>query len=176
MGKLTTRLGACALIFFLSASLASAKIIVFLGDSITAGLGVGKDRAYPALIAQKIREANLPYDVINAGVSGDTSADGLRRTDWVLQQKVDVLVIALGANDGLRGLPTTVLETNLQAIIAKAKAKNPQTRIIIAGMRMPPNLGADYEAKFQRVFGPSQKRTTRCSFHFCSRMSAEIAN
>src|SRR4051812_30792054 len=152
MGKLTMRLGAYALIFFLSTAVASAKTIVFLGDSLTAGYGVGKDRAYPALIAERIREAHLPYEVINAGVSGDTSADGLRRTDWVLQQKVDVLVIALGANDGLRGLPTSVLEGNLQAIIDKAKAKNPQMRFIVAGMRMPPNLGADYEAKFQRVF------------------------
>jgi len=152
MGKLTMRLGAGALIFFLCTAVAPAKTIVFLGDSLTAGYGVGKDRAYPALIAERIRQAHLPYDVINAGVSGDTSADGLRRTEWVLQQKVDVLVIALGANDGLRGLPTNVLEGNLQAIIDKAKAKNPQTRIIVAGMRMPPNLGADYEAKFQRVF------------------------
>jgi acyl-CoA thioesterase-1 len=152
MRKLAIQLGACALVFFLHASLASAKTIVFLGDSLTAGYGVGKDRAYPALIAQKIREANLPYDVINAGVSGDTSADGLRRTDWVLQQKVDVLVIALGANDGLRGLSAGVLETNLQAIIDKAKRKNKEMRIVIAGMRMPPNLGADYDAKFQRIF------------------------
>ena len=77
---------------------------MFLGDSLTAGYGVGKERAYPALIAQKIRAANLPFDVVNAGVSGDTSADGLRRIDWLLQQKIDILVIALGANDGLRGL------------------------------------------------------------------------
>src|SRR6185295_6883469 len=101
---------------------------------------------------QRIRTANLPFDVINAGVSGDTSADGLRRIDWLLQQKIDILVIALGANDGLRGLTPNVLETNLQAIIDKAKAKYPQIRIVIAGMRMPPNFGADYEAKFQRVF------------------------
>src|ERR1700750_2203089 len=85
MGKLTIRLGACVLIFFLSAAIASAKTIAFLGDSLTAGYGVGKERAYPALIAQKIRAANLPFDVINAGVSGDTSADGLHRIDWLLQ-------------------------------------------------------------------------------------------
>jgi acyl-CoA thioesterase I len=152
MGKLTFRAGACALIFFLSAPILFAKTIVFLGDSLTAGYGVGQERAYPALIAQKIRAANLPYEVINAGVSGDTSADGLHRVDWLLQQKIDVLVIALGANDGLRGLPANVLETNLQAIIDKAKRKDQQMRIVIAGMQMPPNLGADYEAKFQRVF------------------------
>jgi acyl-CoA thioesterase-1 len=152
MGKLRSRVSAGALIFFLSAGLSFAETIAFLGDSLTAGYGVGKDRAYPALIAQKIRAAQYPYDVVNAGVSGDTSADGLRRTDWVLQQKIDVLVIALGANDGLRGLPTNVLETNLQAIIDKAKRANPQMRIVIAGMEMPPNLGADYAMKFQRVF------------------------
>jgi acyl-CoA thioesterase I len=152
MGKLMFRAAACALIFFLSAPITKAETIVFLGDSLTAGYGVGKERAYPALIAQKIREANLPYDVVNAGVSGDTSADGLRRLDWLLQRKIDLLVIALGANDGLRGLPVTVLETNLQAIIDKAKAKNPQTRVVIAGMQMPPNLGADYGTKFQRVY------------------------
>ena len=128
------------------------KRIVFLGDSLTAGYGVREEQAYPALIAQKIRDAHIPYDVVNAGVSGDTSADGLRRVDWLLQQKIDVLVIALGANDGLRGLPTNILATNLQAIMDKAKTKNPQMRIAIAGMQMPPNLGADYAAKFQRVF------------------------
>jgi acyl-CoA thioesterase-1 len=146
MGKLIF-----ALVIWLAAS-ASAKTIAFLGDSLTAGYGVGKERAYPALIAQKIHDAHLPYEVINAGVSGDTSADGLRRLDWLLQQKIDLLVIALGANDGLRGLSTNVLETNLQAIIDKVKAKNPETGIVIAGMRMPPNLGADYDGKFQRVF------------------------
>ena len=147
-----SRAGVCALIFFLSASITSAKTIVFLGDSLTAGYGVGKERAYPALIAQKIRESNLLYDVVNAGVSGDTSADGLHRLDWLLQRPIDLLVIALGANDGLRGLPVSVLETNLQAIIDKAKAKNPQMKIVIAGMQMPPNLGADYGTKFQRVY------------------------
>jgi len=177
MGKLTIRFGACALIFHFTLTGVGAggppvpkiaagtaaittnpptgsatKRIVFLGDSLTAGYGVGKDRAYPALIAEKIREAHFPYDVINAGVSGDTSADGLRRTDWVLQQKVDVLVIALGANDGLRGLSPNVLEENLEAIIEKAKRKNAEVRVVIAGMQMPPNLGADFAAKFQQVF------------------------
>ena len=131
---------------------ATTKRVVFLGDSLTAGYGVRTEEAYPALIAQKIREANLPYEVVNAGVCGDTSADGLRRADWLLQQKIDVLVIALGANDGLRGLSTNILATNLQAIIDKAKTKNPEIRIAIAGMQMPPNLGADYAIKFQRVF------------------------
>ncbi len=128
------------------------KRIVFLGDSLTAGYGVRQDQAFPALIAAKIRADNLPFTVVNAGVSGNTSADGLQRLDWLLQQKIDVLVIALGANDGLRGLPVSALQTNLQAIIDKTKAKYPDAQIVIGGMQMPPNLGADYTEKFQRVF------------------------
>jgi acyl-CoA thioesterase I len=174
MGKLTMRLGAHALLVCFAlvdvgagvspaqnaadTAAGTTKRIVFLGDSLTAGYGVGKDRAYPALIAERIRKAHLPYEVINAGVSGDTSADGLRRTDWVLQQKVDVLVIALGANDGLRGLSPNVLEENLGAIIEKAKRRNAEVRIVIAGMQMPPNLGADFAAKFQLVFAAVAQR------------------
>jgi acyl-CoA thioesterase I len=90
--------------------------------------------------------------VINAGVSGDTTAGGLARLDWVLQKKIDVLVLALGANDGLRGLPVAQMKANLQAIIDRVKAKNPAVKIVIAGMRMPPNLGGDYAAAFQQVF------------------------
>lgn len=171
MGKLILRGGECALAFCLGLSICfgqppaaptpaavAKKTVVFLGDSLTAGLGVGQDRAFPALIAEKIRAADLPFEVVNAGVSGDTSADGLHRLDWLLQRKMDVLVIALGANDGLRGLPAATLAENLQAMIDKAKNKNPRLRIVIAGMQMPPNLGADYAAKFERVFaGVAQK-------------------
>lgn len=165
MGKLILRGGAGALALCLGLSISfgqppavptravlAKKTVVFLGDSLTAGLGVGPERSFPALIAEKIRAANLPFEVVNAGVSGDTSADGLHRLDWLLQRKMDVLVIALGANDGLRGLPAATLAENLQAMIDKAKNKNPQMRIVIAGMQMPPNLGADYAAKFQSVF------------------------
>ena len=126
--------------------------ILFLGDSLTAGLGVQEEQAYPALIQQKIREKNLPFEVINAGVSGDTTAGGLARLDWILQKKVDVLVLALGANDGLRGLPVTQMKTNLQAIIDRVKTKNPGVKIVIAGMRMPPNLGGEYARSFEQVF------------------------
>jgi acyl-CoA thioesterase-1 len=128
------------------------KRIVFLGDSLTAGYGVGQEQAFPALIGAKIRAANFPFEIVNAGVSGDTSADGLRRIDWLLQQRIDMLVIALGANDGLRGLPVSALQANLQAIVDKTKAKNPGAQIVIAGMQMPPNLGADYGGNFQRVY------------------------
>ena len=129
-----------------------AKSLVFLGDSLTAGFGVQPTEAFPALIAEKIRATNLPFEVQNAGLSGDTSAGGLRRIDWVLQRPIDVLFIELGANDGLRGLDLKSMKANLQAIIDKAKAKNPSVKIILAGMQVPPNLGPEYAAGFRSVF------------------------
>jgi acyl-CoA thioesterase-1 len=128
------------------------KTVVFLGDSLTAGLGVQPSEAFPALIAGKIRATGLPFEVENAGLSGDTSAGGLRRLEWLLQRPIDVLVIELGANDGLRGLAVNSLKANLQAIIDKAKAKNPAVKILIAGMQMPPNLGGEYAADFAKVY------------------------
>jgi acyl-CoA thioesterase-1 len=128
------------------------KTVVFLGDSLTAGLGVQPAEAFPALVAEKIRAAGLPFEVENAGLSGDTSAGGLRRIDWLLQRRIDLLVLELGANDGLRGLDLKSMKANLQAIIDKTKAKNPQVKIVLAGMQVPPNLGADYVAGFERVF------------------------
>src|SRR5947209_7772676 len=129
-----------------------AKTVVFLGDSLTAGLGVQPSEAFPALVAEKIRAAGLPFEIQNAGLSGDTSAGGLRRIDWLLQRPIDILVIELGANDGLRGLELKSMKANLQAIIDKTKAKNPEVKIVLAGMQVPPNLGADYAAGFPRVF------------------------
>jgi acyl-CoA thioesterase-1 len=128
------------------------KTVVFLGDSLTAGLGLQSSEAFPALIAEKISAARLPFEVENAGLSGDTSAGALRRVDWLLQRPMDVLVIELGGNDGLRGLPVKSLKENLQAIVDKAMAKNPALKIVIAGMQIPPNLGADYAADFARVY------------------------
>jgi acyl-CoA thioesterase-1 len=130
----------------------AAKTLVFLGDSLTAGLGLQRSEAFPALIAEKVRAAGLPYEIENAGLSGDTSAGALRRTDWLLQRPIDVLVIELGGNDGLRGLPIKSLKANLQAIIDKVKAKNSTVKIVIAGMQIPPNLGADYATQFERVY------------------------
>ena len=130
-----------------TAAVAPKKTIVFLGDSITAGYGLAKGDAYPALIQKKIEEAGLPYEVENAGLSGDTTAGALRRIDWLLQRPIHVLVIELGGNDGLRGLPPGVTEANLQSIIDKVRARSPLTRIMIAGMRIPPNLGADYTGR-----------------------------
>jgi acyl-CoA thioesterase-1 len=131
---------------------AGLKTVVFLGDSLTAGLGVQPSEAFPALVGEKIRAAGLPFEVENAGLSGDTSAGGLRRIDWLLQRRIDVLVLELGANDGLRGLDLKSMKANLQTIIDKIKAKNPQVKIVLAGMQVPPNLGAEYASGFQRVF------------------------
>ena len=131
------------------------KRIVVLGDSITAGYGLdgGTSEAYPALIQKRIDEAGLSYTVANAGVSGDTTAGGLRRIDWALgKDGADVLLIALGGNDGLRGIPVDQTEKNLTGIIAKARAKNPQMKIVVIGMQMPDNMGAEYTAAFKAVF------------------------
>jgi len=128
------------------------RTILFLGDSLTAGYGLEQSQAFPALIRQKIESEKLPYDVINAGLSGETSAGGLRRVDWLLQRPIDVLVLELGANDGLRGLPIATMKENLQAIIDKVKARNPAVKIVIAGMRIPPNLGQDYARDFRAAF------------------------
>ena len=128
------------------------KALVFLGDSLTAGFGLQPSEAFPALIAEKVRAAGLPFEVQNAGLSGDTSAGALRRVDWLLQRPIAVLVIELGGNDGLRGLSVKSLKTNLQKLIDKAKAKNPALKIVITGMQIPPNLGADYAADFTRVY------------------------
>jgi|SoiMethySBSTD1v2_1073268.scaffolds.fasta_scaffold91481_2 acyl-CoA thioesterase-1 len=129
-----------------------SKAVVFLGDSLTAGFGVKPNEAFPALIADKVRAAGLPFEVKNAGVSGDTSAGALRRIDWLLQRPIDTLVVELGGNDGLRGLPVESLKGNLQKLIDKAKAKNPTLKVVIAGMQIPPNLGPEYAADFARVF------------------------
>ena len=133
---------------------AATRTIVFFGDSLSAGYGLANaaEEAFPALIQRKITDARLPYRVVNAGLSGDTTAGGLRRIDWLLQRPVDLLVLELGGNDGLRGLPPQETERNLQAIIDKTRAKNPQVKIIIAGMKLPPNLGVDYVARFIAIF------------------------
>jgi acyl-CoA thioesterase-1 len=132
---------------------AGKKRILVLGDSITAGYGLDPELAYPALLQKKIDAAALPYTVKNAGVSGDTTAGGLRRIDWALgKDGAAVLVVALGGNDGLRGIPPEQTAANLAGIIDKARAKNPAIKVIVAGMEMPGNMGADYTAGFKAVF------------------------
>lgn len=124
--------------------------IVALGDSLTAGLGLLEAQAYPALLQQKIDADGYAFEVVNAGVSGDTSAGGLRRLDWALEGDVRILILALGANDGLRGLPVADMKQNLSRIIERAKEEN--IVVILAGMEAPPNYGADYTAAFRRVY------------------------
>ena len=126
--------------------------IVFLGTSLTAGLGLDPDQAYPALIQRKVDSAGLPLEVVNAGVSGETSAGARRRIDWLLREPASVLVIETGANDGLRGLEVDSLRSNIQAIIDEARRQRPSPSILLLGMRAPPNLGATYTRGFQRVY------------------------
>jgi len=126
--------------------------IVFLGTSLTAGLGLDPDQAYPALIQRKLDAAGLRYEAVNAGVSGETSAGARRRIDWLLQQPAAVLVIETGANDGLRGLEVDSMRSNIQAMIDEAEAKAPKPVVVLVGMRAPPNLGFSYSRQFEKVF------------------------
>ena len=137
-----------------SSSLSTKKNILFFGDSLTAGYGLSDpaDDAYPAVIQHKIDSLKLPYNVINAGNSGETTSGGLGRIDWVLKQKVDIFILELGANDGLRGIPVEETRRNLQAIIDKVKNKYPNAKIILTGMQVPPSMGADYANSFKAVF------------------------
>ena len=132
------------------------RVILFFGDSITAGYGLSDPAAesYPALIQKQLQAQGWnSFSIVNAGVSGDTSAGGLRRIDWLLRQRpVDIFVLELGANDGLRGVPTEETRRNLQAILDKVKAKNPDVRLIIAGMMLPPSFGPEYTQRFRAIF------------------------
>jgi len=130
----------------------SRGVVLFLGNSLTAGLGVGPDSAFPAIIQRKIDSADLPYRVVNAGVSGETSAGGLARLDWLLRSPVDVLVLELGANDGLRGLPVEHMRANLDSILVRTKRRYANAALVLAGMEAPPNLGESYTAPFRAVF------------------------
>jgi acyl-CoA thioesterase-1 len=130
----------------------AAGTVLFLGTSLTAGLGLEPEQAFPALIQRKIDEAGLPYHVVNAGVSGETSAGALRRLDWLLQQPFDVLVLETGANDMLRGGDLDSLEANQQAIIDRVRAARPEARIVLLGLRAPPNLGLQYASRFRRLY------------------------
>ncbi len=128
------------------------RFILFLGDSITAGYGLDPEQAFPALIQEKIDAKRWNFKVVNAGQSGDTSAGGSNRLDWLLKNRVDILILELGANDGLRGLPAETTRKNLQAIIDRTKGKYPEAKVIVAGMKVPPNMGGDYGRKFEAVF------------------------
>jgi len=129
---------------------ASRPRIVVLGDSLTAGLGLSPDQAYPALLQRRLNDEGLAYDVVNAGVSGDTSAGGLSRLNWALDGDVRVLIVALGGNDALRGLPPAELRHNLSRIIEQAQAR--KIAVVLAGMEAPPNYGRDYTVAFRQVY------------------------
>jgi acyl-CoA thioesterase-1 len=134
------------------------KNILFFGTSLTAGLGVDPEQAFPALIQHKTDSLHLPYKVINAGLSGETSADGKSRIDWLLRQPVDIFVLELGANDGLRGIPVKETEANLQSIIDKVKKKYPKAKLVLAGMQMPPSMGEKYTVPFRELFPALAKK------------------
>jgi len=128
------------------------KVILFFGNSLTAGLGLKLEEAFPAVIQRKLDSLELPYEVINAGLSGETTASGKSRVGWVLNQKVDIFILELGANDGLRGIPLSETRNNLQDIIDVVKGKNSETQIVLAGMQIPPNMGPEYTTEFREIF------------------------
>jgi len=138
----------------------SRKVILFFGDSITAGYGIDEQEAFPAIIQRRLDSLGLAWRAVNAGLSGETSAGGLRRIDWLLRQPIDILVLELGGNDGLRGVSPDDTRRNLEEIIDRTHAKYPEVRIILAGMQIPPNLGPEYAAAFADVY-PSVARNKR---------------
>lgn len=127
-------------------------VILFFGNSLTAGMGLDPEDAFPALIQEKIDSLGLGYEVVNAGLSGETTAAGRNRINWVLNKDVDIFVLELGANDGLRGIPLDETKKNLQAIIDTVRTKNPETKIILTGMQIPPNMGEEYASGFKNIF------------------------
>ena len=147
-----------ALLLVAATAEAAERIIVALGDSLTAGLGVASDEAYPALLEARARKAGFDYRVVNAGVSGDTSAGGLRRLDWLLKSRPEIVIVALGSNDGLRGLPVAALRDNLTAIVTRLRAAG--VRVLLVGMRVPSNYGAGYADDFAEAFSAVARRTS----------------
>lgn len=134
------------------------KTILFFGDSLTAGYGLSVEEAFPALIEKELNKGATKVKAINAGLSGETTAGGLARIDWVLRQPIDVFVLELGANDGLRGLPLDQTRKNLQGIIDKVKAKYPKVKIVMTGMMVPPNMGTKYSNEFKVIYPELAKK------------------
>lgn len=131
---------------------AAAPVVLFFGDSITAGYGLDQQQAFPAQVAEIADSLGFAFEAVNAGLSGETSAGGLRRVDWVLQRPIDVFVLELGGNDALRGVDPDHTRQNLQGIIDRVRERQPETRILLTGMLAPPNMGADYTARFAQLF------------------------
>lgn len=140
------------IVFLLVFQTPKTKTILFFGDSLTAGYGLSVDEAFPALIQKQLNQKDRPVKVVNAGLSGETSAGGFSRIDWILRQPIDILVLELGANDGLRGLPLDQTKKNLQGIIDKVKSKYPECQVVLAGMMVPPNLGKEYTDQFRNIY------------------------
>jgi acyl-CoA thioesterase-1 len=128
------------------------KTILFFGNSLTAGMGLEPGQSFPALIQEKIDSLGLDYFVVNAGISGETTASGESRIGWLMKNRVDIFVLELGANDGLRGIPLSETRENLQAIIDAVRENNPEVKIVLAGMQIPPNMGPEYTAEFRQLF------------------------
>jgi acyl-CoA thioesterase-1 len=126
--------------------------VLFVGNSITAGFGLSMEQAYPALVQGILDSLGLPYRAVNAGLSGETTSGGLRRIGWLLREKVAVVVIALGGNDGLRGIPPSLTARNLRGMIDTVRAKQPEARIVLVGMEAPPNMGPEYTSQFRSIF------------------------
>jgi len=149
---------AMMLVFLFVAAIAVAeekarkRTILFLGDSLTSGYGLSAEVAFPAVIQAKIDSLGLGYEVVNAGISGETTSAGLSRMNWMLKRRIDVLVIELGANDGLRGVPLKVTRQNLQAIVDSSRKAYPKVNVVLAGIQVPPNLGPEYTSEFKEIF------------------------
>ena len=141
-----------------AAAEASKKVMLIFGDSITAGYGLEQEQAFPALLQTKIDSVQAPWKVINGGLSGETTAAGLRRLEWTLQQPVDLLLIELGGNDALRGVSVSEMRSNLDKMIQMTKSKYPDAMIVLAGMKVPPNLGAQYGKEFEAVYAQLAKK------------------
>ena len=148
--------------FLFIQAIQTPKVILFFGDSLTAGYGLSTEEAFPALIEKELNKTDKKVKVVNAGLSGETSAGGLSRIDWILRQPVDVFVLELGANDGLRGLPVVQTRKNIQSIIDKVKAKYPDCKIVLAGMMVPPNMGKQYTDEFKNIY-PDLARTNKAT-------------
>jgi len=138
------------------------KTLLFFGDSLTAGYGVDPDDAYPALVQRRIDDAGLPWRVVNAGLSGETTAGGLRRLDWILRQRVDLFVIELGGNDGLRGIDPATSRSNLIAMIERVRQRYPDVIVVVAGMQLPTNMGPEYTQAFAAIY-PDVAREARAT-------------
>lgn len=145
------------LLLLLSFNKQDRKLIVFFGDSITAGYGINIESAFPALIQEKLNEQGDDFEVVNAGLSGETTAGGLQRIDWVLRTGPDIFVLELGGNDGLRGLSLDQTRQNLKGMISKIREASSSTKIILAGMKIPPNLGQNYTEEFSQLFSEIAK-------------------